>query len=171
MNSGRTDSDKINIDFTLFPFCFRTFTNGTYTNKLKDYSDFLLKFGHIFEKEVQHLSQYNFCDITTNTNKHSHDIKKNSSEYDLVICIIKSLYNSFKGGNLREEDLGLFLDNNINDYTIWQLGYSGGTRLFGVRKSNVFHVLFIDYHHLIYPDNHYNEPNFNSFSFCPITNY
>ena len=51
---------------------------------------------------------------------------------------------------------------------MWQLGVTGGIRLIGIRKSNLFCVLFIDYHHLLYPSIKYNQKNSEKYSFCPI---
>ena len=39
------------------------------------------------------------------------------------------------------------------------------------RNLNVFNVLFIDYHHLIFPDVKNNQKNYSKYKFCPITTY
>ena len=124
----------------------------------------------MFETEIPALTQYSFDDITKMTSKHSHSILMNTREYPMIINIIKELWKSYRGNNFSDKDFELFLFNNINDYNIWQLGISGGLRLVGIRRSNVFSVLFIDYHHLIYPDKNYNQENYELYDFCPITN-
>ena len=170
MSKFSTDSDNISIDFSLFPFCFRCVESGNFTNKLKDDKQFFKLFKRLFEIDMPALTQYSFENITKASNKHSHSIPINTKEYLLVIDVIKELFKSYKRDNYSDKDFELFLENNINDYHVWQLGISSGVRLFGIRKSNIFSVLFIDYHHLIYPDKNYNQENYALYDFCPITN-
>lgn len=165
-----TDSNNINIDFSLFPFCFRCVKFENFTNKLKDANQFFKYFKRLFEVDIHALTQHSFDDITKATNKHSHSIQIDTKEYILVICIIKELYKSFKTNNCNDRDFQIFLENNINEYHVWQLGISGGIRLIGIRRSNIFSVLFIDYHHLIYPDKNHNKENYELYDFCPIMN-
>lgn len=170
MNKYKTDNDNISIDFSFFPFCFRGIRTGNFTNKLKNTNHFLNLFKRLFEIDIPAITQYSFENITKATNKHSHSVLVDTKEYSLIINIIKELFKSYKGNNYNEKDFNLFLLNNINDYHIWQLGISGGIRLFGIRKLNVFSVLFIDYHHLVYPDKNYNQENYKLYNFCPMTN-
>ena len=170
MNKYNTDNDKIFIDFSRFNFCFRCVTINNYTNKLKDYNEFLVNFKIIVEKDIPFFSQYTFDEINKKSNKHSHNVKQNTKEYLNIIDIVKELYTSMNNGNFNERDFELFMYNHINDYNIWQLGVSSGIRMFGIRNSNIFHVLFIDYHHLIYPSIKYNDENYLLNKFCPMTN-
>ena len=170
MSQFSTDKNNIIIDFSLFPFCFKCIKCGNFTNKLKDSSHFFSRFKRIFEIDVPSLTQYSFDNITKETKKHSHSIQIDTREYKLVLNVIKELYKSYMGDNYSDRDFQLFIDNNINEYHVWQLGISGGVRLVGIRKSNIFSVLFIDYHHLIYPDKNYNQENYKLYDFCPITN-
>ncbi len=165
-----TDKSNIVIDFSLFPFCFRCIKIGKCTNKLQNSNQFFKFFKRIFEVDIPALTQHSFDDVTKATNKHSHAIGSSTKEYSQIINIVKELFKSYKGDNYKEKDFDLFLQNNINDYFVWQLGISGGIRLFGIRKSNVFSVLFIDYHHLVYPDKNNNGQNYELYNFCPITN-
>ena len=48
------------------------------------------------------------------------------------------------------------------------MGLSGGTRIIGIRLMNRFRVLFFDYHHLIYQNKYFNQPNYAGYNFCPI---
>lgn len=168
MSQYSTDSNNISIDFSLFPFCFRCVSLGNFTNKLKDGNQFFKLFKRLFEIDIPSLTQYSFNDIVRATNKHSHSIQINTKEYSIVINIIEKLYKSYYGQNM--SNFNLFLENNINEYYMWQLGISSGIRLIGIRRSNIFSVLFIDYHHLIYPDKNYNQENYKLYNFCPITN-
>lgn len=152
----------------MFPFCFRCVDLGKFTNKLKDVNQFFKYFKRLFEIDMPALTQHSFDDVTKATNKHSHSIPIDTKQYFLVINIIKELFKSFKEDSYDDRSFQLFLENNINEYHVWQLGISGGVRLIGIRKLNVFSVLFIDYHHLIYPDKNYNQENYELYSFCPI---
>ncbi len=164
MSQYSTDNDNIIIDFSRFPFCFRCVSIDKFTNKLKDSNEFFNYFKEIFEKVIPAITKYNYNNVTTMTNKHSHVIPNNSKEYSIIIKILKAIHKEY----FPNIDFELFLVNNINDYSIWQLGITGGVRIIGIRKCNVFSVLFIDYHHLIYPDKNYNQKNYLSYNFSPI---
>lgn len=170
MSKCKTDNNNIIINFSFFPFCFRTVSVGEYTNKLKDKEQFFNHFSKLFERDIPAISQHTFDNVYKETNGHSHSISPGDSKYKVVLSILKELYKSFKNPTDIERDFELFLENNINDYHIWQLGISGGVRIIGRRRSNIFDVLFIDYHHLIYPNKNYNQDNYNTYTFCPITN-
>ena len=169
MKSTNFDNN-IHIDFSRFPFCFRCVSVGKYTNKLRDDNQFFEKFRRLFEIDIPALTQYTFDDVVKNTNKHSHTVSTKSNEYNMVVSVIIELYKSYKNNNVTQRDVDLFLENNINDYYLWQLGISGGIRLYGIQNMNVFSVLFIDYHHLIHPDKKHNQENYELYDFCPIEN-
>lgn len=171
MKKYNLDENNIYINFSQFPFCFRCVSFGNYTNKLRDSKQFFEYFKRTIEKDIPFYSQYTFSNITNASNKHSHSIPVNSKQYNLIIEIVKELYKSYKNNSCSERDLELFISNNISNYHIWQLGVSGGIRLIGIRNSNIFNVIFIDHHHLIYDDKNYNDKNYELYDFCPITNY
>lgn len=51
---------------------------------------------------------------------------------------------------------------------IWQFGFSQGVRLIcGVSGRNKIYPLFVDYHHLLFPNDHYNEHDYETYRFCP----
>lgn len=163
------DNKNIIIDFSRFPFCFRCVSVDDFTNKLKDCDEFFYYFKRLIETEIPALTQFTFDNVTKMT-RHSHSILYKSKEYDKVIKIVKKLYSEFKNDMLTDHDFELFYDNHINEYQMWQLGITSGIRLIGIRYNNIFSVLFIDYHHLIYPDKNYNQDNYELYSFCPIEN-
>ena len=165
-----SNDNSIVIDFSLFPFCFRTTSIGKYTNHLKDDNQFHEFFQRLIEKDIPAISQFTFDTVTRETQKHSHVISTRDKQYQLVISILKEIFKSYYNSENLEKDFELFLENNINDYAIWQLGISGGIRLIGIKKVNRFYVLFIDYHHLIYPDKNYNQPNYQMYNYCPMIN-
>lgn len=51
----------------------------------------------------------------------------------------------------------------------WELGFSGGVRIIGIFDSNskTFYPLFVDRHHLIYPDNNFNHSDFEKYDYNP----
>lgn len=159
-------NDKIVIDFAQFPNSFRSIKYDSFTNYLSDCFDFFEQLKNIFEKLIPFISGHTFDDIYSASNKHSHPIKSNTKERELVENVIKEKLK--KDNNYNDNDIKIFFINNINDYEIWQLGMSGGTRIVGIRYMNRFKPIFFDYHHLIYPDEKYNNPNYDKYNFCPM---
>lgn len=51
----------------------------------------------------------------------------------------------------------------------WELGFSGGVRIIGIFDSNskTFYPLFVDRHHLIYPDKNFNHSDFEKYTYNP----
>lgn len=160
--------NNIRINFNRFPFCFRCVETDSFTNKLKNYDSFFVKFKQFFEIDVIHICQCNYDEIFIKTNKHSHSINIQTKEFELVMETVKQLLKSWKP-SYKDRDNQLFFENNINDYVLWQLGCTAGTRIIGLRQANEFFALFFDYHHLIYPDKNHNQEDYYSYSFCPIT--
>ena len=161
-NKNSISDNKIIVNFSLFPFCFRTVKYNEFTNKLKNYEQFFKYFKRIIEKDIPVISEYSFDEVIRATNKHSHPIQNGTFQYSLVVSIVKELCKSYY--SYSDKDFDRFLENNINDYSVWQLGISGG-----IRRLNVFCVLFIDYHHLVYKDNNFNSESYEMYDFCPMT--
>lgn len=95
--------------------------------------------------------------------RHSHEV--GGSHKDLVIEIITSILIS-KGMNpAQAQDK---VNQNIKEEKMYQIGHNS-VRMFGYFKNNVFIVLVVDYHHLVYPskDKH-NEDDYMSYKVCPI---
>ncbi len=162
--------DNIVVDFSRFPFCFRTITidkyTNKYTNKLKDADEFFEMFNILITKLIPYVSQYRPSDIFKN--KHCHILKsdRNKEEYDLCLKVIEKLNKEYNNS-----DFEVFKSNHIYDYQMYELGIVGGIRLIGILHLNIFSVLFIDYHHLIFPSSKYNQRDLIKNTFCPITNY
>ena len=143
---------KIIVNFATFPFCFRTVTIKKYTNKLKNEKEFALKFKNIFENLLPHVSQNTFESLI-NENFHCHIIKESENDkIELIYNIVGILAAKWKPGI----DVPSFLEQNLEGEKIWQLG-NGSVRMIGIRKNNIFSVLFIDYNPLIYPDVKHNQ--------------
>lgn len=154
------EKSNVIVDFSMFPFCFRNAECGDYNNKLKDEKEFFEKFKNLFEVLIPHISSNTF-DVLMGERMHCHPIKpEDDDKIKLIYNIVGILALKWKPGINVEQ----FLMQNLDGEKIWQLG-NNSTRLIGIRKENFFHVLFIDYHHLIYPSIKYNDKNFKKYKF------
>ena len=91
-----TENNKIIIDFSQFPFCFRSVTiKGKFTNKLKDSNQFFEKLELLFEKSIPFFKDYTFDVIYYASQKHSHPIPPNSEQYEIIKKILNILVKSF----------------------------------------------------------------------------
>jgi len=148
------------VNFATFPFCFRTTTVKDFTNKLIDEKEFACKFKDLYEKLLPHVNQKTFEELM-NERFHCHPIRKNDvDKIDLINKIVGNLVEKWKPGI----DVAEFLKQNLDGEKIWQLG-NNSIRLIGIRKERMFDVLFIDYHHLIYPSIKYNEKEYTNNNF------
>lgn len=152
--------DKIKIVFSKYPFCFRTIKLSEFTNKLKNEGEFFEKFKIIIEQLIPHISQYTFSNIQGQT-PHCHPV--NDDKRQLVYEIVGELVKNWNSGYNVEQ----FLQQNLDGEVIWELGLKD-VRLFGIRESNFFHLLFVDYHHLVYPSVKYNDKNYSRNKFGVI---
>lgn len=82
---------------------------------------------------------------------HSHQLKGNE------LLLVKKITAKIISNNIEE------------DFSWWQVGSIGGCRIIGVYRTaeNSFYPLFVDWHHLIYPNKKYNQPDFESFDYTP----
>lgn len=61
---------------------------------------------------------------------------------------------------------------NTSNLELWQFGITGGVRLIGhLTGEHIVIPLLIDYHHLGYPSEKYNQADTKKYKFCPITAY
>ena len=158
--TNNTDDEKVIISFSSFPFTFRTVKCKDFTNCLVDEKDFIKKFSLIFKKIVPELESSNIVELIKKD--HCNNIE---NKRDIVTDILKELVKEEFGEGYNFET---FYDNNIGEYQLYELGIMQGIRLICVKYNNIFKVLFIDYHHLIYPSVKYNQVDYSSFKFCPI---
>lgn len=63
----------------------------------------------------------------------------------------------------------LITNTDIDDdlYSWWQIGGKQGTRIIGVylSDSKAFYPIFIDCYHLLFPDKHYNQTDYDKFKY------
>ena len=160
VKNNNSNDERIIISFSSFPFAFRAVKCKDFTNYLFDENDFFKKFSLIFRKIVPELEQSNIVDLTKKD--HCNNIEK---KRDIVIDILKELVKEEFGEGYNFET---FYDNNISEYQLYELGIMQGIRLICIKYNNIFKVLFIDYHHLIFLSVKYNQLDYSSFKFCPI---
>lgn len=155
--------ENIIISFSPFSFCFRSCSINGFTNYLKDDEEFHENLKLLTSFVMPHLVQYTLNDLLAKKERHTHTL--DSKHIELAKEIVKELKIQEKG---QDFDFDQFCDNNINDYTLWQLGTSYGIRMICTQHKNIFYVLFMDYHHQMYPDVKYNQLDYSKYSFCPI---
>lgn len=152
--------ETIIINFAKFPFCFRTTTTKDFTNKLEDEKQFYSKFKDLFEKLLPYVYQKTFEELRSD-DYHCHIIgKKDNDKLQRINMVVSELVKKWNPG-INTDD---FIKQNLEGEVLWQLGI-GSIRLIGIRRSNVLDVLFIDYHHLIYPNVKYNDKEYSRNSF------
>lgn len=157
------EKNNVVVDFSMFPFCFRNTKRKDYTNKLENENEFFDKFSDLIEKLIPHICSKTFEEIMTEK-MHCHPIKSDESQkIKLIYEVVEDLVSEWKPGI----DVKQFTFQNLDGEKIWQLG-NNSIRLIGIRKENFFHVLFIDYHHLIYPNKKYNDKNYEKYEFKVI---
>lgn len=149
--------DKLYIDFTQYPHWLDSIDDKNFNNVLKDEKEAAKQFYffiHHFLPEVEEMGK----DIFSSSTPHCHPLR--NKKRDLACKII------------------LKIDNiNLNDeVNLWQLSAKDGRnlRIIGsivTDKIYIFYPLFIDYHHLLYPSNSYNQMDVKNFSFKPQEKY
>ena len=159
---------KPDLSYDMFTFDFRDYRwligvkVDKFTNKLKDvytYSEYITLILAKIIPEVQEKSK----DIQRSlaTGFHCHPIQQDDDAYRTITKIIRTIY-----GESFEKKI------DINEQ-IYQIGVVGKIRIIALRnkKTNVIRPLFIDYHHLAYPDVKYNQTDYLKQEFCPISQY
>lgn len=157
-------NENIIISFSKFPFCFRSCKTKDFTNFLQSDDEFHQHLKNLTNKVMPHLVQFTYNQLLSKRVPHTHIIIE-PQKILLIKEILRELLVLEKGPGY---DFEMFYNNNINDYPIWQLGGPLGLRLICIQQKNVFYVLFIDYHHLIYSSIKFNDKDYSNYNFCPI---
>lgn len=144
-------SDLIYIDLTKYPRWTDTIHLDDFTNCLQNQEQALRHFFFIVDQLIPDIEDYG-KDIFNGRADHCHLLRE--KEAKVAKEIIKEIHGDKVLDGLSE---------------LWELG--GKTeeiRLIGAFvTSNIhtFYPLFIDHHHLLYPDKHYNSPDYKRFTF------
>lgn len=128
-----------------------------YTNFLKDekqFSKYFYKVMNILIPAVQQDWEKMLSD--RDAFPHCHDIRRDARKK--VNSLLSTMYPNY--------------DESME---VMQLGLNGSPRIIVsiIREDNisVIRPLFIDYHHLIYPDDWYNKEDVDKYTFCPYRSF
>lgn len=144
-------SDLVYIDFAKYPHWTDTVQVGKFNNCLKNKDEALRHFFFIVDQLIPDIEDYG-KDIFNGRADHCHCL---GGEHErLARKVIKEIYG----------------DKVLDDLSeIWELsGKTNEIRIIGSFVNSTMHIfypLFIDHHHLIYPDKHYNSPDYGKYGF------
>lgn len=149
ISSEPTRQEKIYIDLTKYKKWTDSVKIGNFTNHLENKEEAVRHFLYILKIILAYIEE-NGNDILANNVKHCHVLR---GKQDLLARkIIKKMY-----GNK------VLLDDDTN---LWELGApTEEIRIIGSFVVKVFYPLFIDHHHLIYPNKNYNNKDYGHFSY------
>ncbi len=146
LNSYLYKNEKLVIDFS-FEYVFTSGKSGDLDNYLHDKDEFLDKLKDLFNN-VTKLSKHTAQDLINNYGfRHCHNIDE-SKRSRCVKLISKVLENYNKSPD--------YILQLVEGETLYQLAYETSVRMIGLLNGNRFRVLFLDYHHNLYPDEHRN---------------
>lgn len=146
--------------------------HGDFTNLLKDDAQFYQYHGLLFGKILPVLKKQKFKSggdyIFKLKNNyimpHSHSIEE-AEKLSLIYEILKKAL--IKSKNYSVEDASEYIEQNISSEKLYQIGLES-IRIIGYFDMNIFVVLLMDYHHLIYPSKYDNQPDYKHYSVCPF---
>ncbi|MGY3779140.1 hypothetical protein [Isobaculum melis] len=155
---------KTIIDFSKYPNWTHSTRIGNFTNQLKNEKECAKNY-YILVSKLFPFLQNQGGDLFTGIN-HCHllndsDDKKYRTQ---AINIIENIHN-------------VKFDKSLE---LWQLSYGQGIRLVGAmvkggdnNNQTIIYPLFIDHHHLIYPDKNHNQKDLSkkACKFCPQDKY
>lgn len=128
---------------------------GIFTNFPKDKKEDISIKNRFFNQFLPYLNQKTFSELTFD-NKHNHiiDSCRNKDNVNLIKLVLKKYHTEYGFEDLSETE-------NI----FWQMAGPGGMRVIGFRNLNVFQILFLDPHHLVFKndvfDLDYGNYNYN----------
>lgn len=130
-----------------------------YTNKLKDKEMFTNYITELFYKIIPTIHQYGNDMIKEAGLKgwrHCHPVEED--KIDLVIDIMNEIHGDS------------FQFDKVAGPQLWQFGITQNIRIIAIHDytNNILTPVFIDYHHLIHSNQHYNQDDYMKYKFCPI---
>lgn len=141
--------------------------NKKFTNLLKDKEEYIFVITHILNKMIPEISSKNINEIKNNKSYHIHIIKdkKLDDAYNILREIVKNVYDyDDNGAEQWMDNQGIYMQQ------LWQIACpdSHGIRMIGIIEEDapIFHVLFIDYHHQLFPDEKNNQSNIGKNTFA-----
>ncbi len=153
------------IDFSYQTF-LGTAKNKRFTNFLRDKEEYIKSITHILNKMIPEISAKSINELKSDKRYHTHLLTGTKAEEAIAILreIVKNCYS------YNNDDAEKWLDNQgIYMQKLWQVSCpdSTGIRLIGFLEENsvIFHVLFIDYYHQLFPDEKHNQSNIDKNEF------
>lgn len=138
------ENENVIFDFS-FEGAFVSCKCGDFDNFLHDEKEFAEKFARA-ENNVIKLSQFTLKElIAPNNFRHCHRLDDEQSPHAIIKKILNNLGKPID-----------FYDQLVGEEDIYQLGYENEVRFAGIIQGNIFRVLFLDYHHTLYPDERRN---------------
>lgn len=135
-------SEKINFDFCFFKF--KSVKFGNFTNYVKD------------KKESTEIINKLFKEF--NPNMTTKDIAKRDHFHEIIelekIKLISKILEKLEIDQLDEKE------------SYYQIAFTQGLRIMCIKIHNTIYPLFLDPHHLIYPDDKYNSRDSKKFNCC-----
>jgi hypothetical protein len=156
---SRIKTDPIkheNIKIKFEYFYFMSIHCKFFTNFMKNETEYRTKMQEFYQIIIPYISSKTFNEVESE-NTHCHSIKtpEELEKINFVLSSYSAAYSEFN--SLKYDEFG--------DEDFYQLAGSSGIRLIGVRKGNDFCILFIDFHHLIFPSLNYNNKDLNNYNY------
>lgn len=149
---------NIEIDFTYF--CFKSVNLKFFTNFLKDEKEYFKVLNNFYKQTIPHLISKKFEELEQVKNSHCHYINE-EKKVNKILTILE---------NYRA--IGFELPNFEDESTdFYQLAGPMGIRMIGYKIGNIFYLLFLDVHHLIYPSLKHNNYDYNNYSYSDGDNW
>ncbi|PTQ86361.1 hypothetical protein C8U37_101202 [Trichococcus patagoniensis] len=136
-----------------------------FTNRLRDAHEFSDNITEITTVVLPNLYQ-NFLDVFDASKHYGHCHPIPGEKRKLVEAISKEIH----GPDIQSIN---FEELNENRIDWWYIGFKSSLRLVGLyNKANCyFYPMFIDPHHLIHQNEHYNQDDYGNYCYCPLINY
>lgn len=148
---GPSVQNRVYINLTKYSEWINTVFLKDFTNNLENINEAFRHFSFILKNLLGYIEE-NGNDILANNIRHCHPLKDKARRK--AVKIIRETYNTDK-----------LLDDDSN---LWQMAMPGEEiRIIGVFVEKDFFPLFIDHHHLLYPSDFYNQPDYNKYKFKP----
>ncbi|CAJ1185032.1 hypothetical protein [Companilactobacillus paralimentarius] len=131
-----------------------------FTNNLQDATQFSKYLVALIEKTISKINQdsTNIFDDFSNRGQYPHCHYVSKDKIQLVQRISLELHDNDFSEVTKD-----------SDYSWWELGFNGSSRIFGImsKSDNCFYPLFVDWHHLIYPDIKHNSNDYKNYKYDP----
>ena len=154
---------KLAINFT-YPCCLAPGSIKGFTNYLSGEDEFLESIAHIISKMIPEISSKNLGELKSIKQYHTHPL--NDAKKNFAISIFREIVKNYFGYTGDEAEKWI---NNQGIYMeqLWQISCpdSNGIRIIGYPKGDIFNILFIDYYHMLEPDQKHNQSNIEAHSF------